>query len=393
MQVCDLQNCNAAAPHMCSRCNSAHYCSAEHQRAAWPAHKLTCKRIAAAKDRLDTIATAGIAAPQDRATASTAGSLLAQKAAFIASHLGLDPSLPLSELLAAASKATGMAMNHSKQELQEADGLITAAQSGDHGKVQAPAAAGRQQKPSGGKKKKKDAAASAAAAASSTTCRSCGKAAAQICRANGCCARCIYEVGHFMHVGNAMSKSDETELASSGGAHAHTYGEMTRLGFRQLARRVELSPKDVFVDCGSGTGRLVLQAATEYGVRRSIGVELSSTRHQVARDLLAASAATLSSSRKALGIKAKPGSPEPVSLVREDCAAKHLWASDNLRGVADTSRGGERGGERGGDGHSHAGALSEATVVYICNVMFDEELVGRIVSARHVGHARTHSPF
>jgi hypothetical protein len=38
--------CSAPASFQCSRCKSASYCSAAHQRAGWAAHKAQCPRLA-----------------------------------------------------------------------------------------------------------------------------------------------------------------------------------------------------------------------------------------------------------------------------------------------------------------------------------------------------------
>ena len=65
-----------------------------------------------------------------------------------------------------------------------------------------------------------------------------------------------------------------------------TYGEITTKGFRELAKRIELYSGDCFLDMGSGVGRVVVQAALEFGCRSSLGVELSMTRHQRAQQAL-----------------------------------------------------------------------------------------------------------
>ena len=65
-----------------------------------------------------------------------------------------------------------------------------------------------------------------------------------------------------------------------------TYGEITTKGFRELAKRIELYSGDCFLDMGSGVGRVVVQAALEFGCRSSLGVELSMTRHERAQQAL-----------------------------------------------------------------------------------------------------------
>jgi hypothetical protein len=134
-----------------------------------------------------------MALPQD--SASAAGALLAQKATFIANQLGLDPSLPLSELMAAASKKMGVATNVSSDEMHKADALISSAR--QTGAVQTETLG------QGG---------------GTCTCHSCGQAAMQVCSVNGCCARCVYEVAHFDKIGHsAISTEDEQELGQAGG--------------------------------------------------------------------------------------------------------------------------------------------------------------------------------
>ena len=68
------------------------------------------------------------------------------------------------------------------------------------------------------------------------------------------------------------------------GVHA-TYGEITATGTRQLAHEFglhELPPRSArFMDIGSGVGKLVTHLWLEYGaVERSIGVEISRSRHE-----------------------------------------------------------------------------------------------------------------
>jgi SAM-dependent methyltransferase len=54
------------------------------------------------------------------------------------------------------------------------------------------------------------------------------------------------------------------------------------LTLRRLLRRSEIHPDDVFIDLGSGMGRMVLEAA-RYPFKRVIGVELVEQLHDAAR--------------------------------------------------------------------------------------------------------------
>ena len=87
---------------------------------------------------------------------------------------------------------------------------------------------------------------------------------------------------------------EHAAMTSIGGDFASKYGEITGRGFTSLAERLRLGPNDVFVDCGSGLGVSVSQAAREFGVRRSYGVEFSTSRHELAVERLAADAIPLS---------------------------------------------------------------------------------------------------
>ena len=122
-----------------------------------------------------------------------------------------------------------------------------------------------------------------------------------------------------------------------GGQGAHNYGDITRLGFRTLGARIELCSSDIFVDCGSGTGRVVLQAAREYGVKRAIGIECSRSRHQIAFEASGAA-------RENLRTRS--------TFICADCADHQLWTI--------------------------GGALADATVVFTCSVMFSDALMSRL---------------
>ncbi|GAC1439833.1 MAG: class I SAM-dependent methyltransferase [Solirubrobacteraceae bacterium] len=66
-------------------------------------------------------------------------------------------------------------------------------------------------------------------------------------------------------------------------AHRSRYEPSGWLALRRILKRNEVSATDVFVDFGSGMGRVVFQAAWKYPFRRVIGVELSEPLNEIAR--------------------------------------------------------------------------------------------------------------
>jgi SAM-dependent methyltransferase len=61
----------------------------------------------------------------------------------------------------------------------------------------------------------------------------------------------------------------------------HGYGPTSYRRFRQLMSRIAIRPdQDVFLDIGSGMGRVVILAAC-YPFRRTIGIEISSELHRM----------------------------------------------------------------------------------------------------------------
>ena len=46
---CALPSCSEAAKQKCAACKSLGYCSREHQRSDWKAHKKECQRIVTAE--------------------------------------------------------------------------------------------------------------------------------------------------------------------------------------------------------------------------------------------------------------------------------------------------------------------------------------------------------
>ena len=126
----------------------------------------------------------------------------AGQAAFIANGLGLDPSLPLPELLAAANRKMGIKTpgprGVTSAEMRKADKLIAAARAQRDEKALANAVDKTQ----------------LTVAPATCECRCCGKGPVQVCSRNGCCARCLFETDHFQRMGyNALSERDEAELS------------------------------------------------------------------------------------------------------------------------------------------------------------------------------------
>ncbi|KXZ45746.1 hypothetical protein GPECTOR_51g732 [Gonium pectorale] len=80
--------------------------------------------------------------------------------------------------------------------------------------------------------------------------------------------------------GHIITAREVALVEATGGSS--TYGEITGEGVQQFLQAVPLQPDDVLVDLGSGLGRLVLQAACSLRLRRCVGIELSSTRHEQA---------------------------------------------------------------------------------------------------------------
>ena len=146
--------------------------------------------------------------------------------------------------------------------------------------------------------------------------------------------------------GMCIAESEEARIAALGGGDAWKYGELTAKGFVTLASALQLGPHDVFFDAGSGLGRLVMQAARDFGVRRAIGIELSSSRHAHAVQSLRLESALASR----------------VHFLEGDCADARLWDEN----------------------------LSECTVIFVSNLLFDSALNLRLKSCveQHAPRAR-----
>jgi SAM-dependent methyltransferase len=83
---------------------------------------------------------------------------------------------------------------------------------------------------------------------------------------------------------NGIRTSGEVDLAELGLAAADrvSYKPTPWLALRRVLRRRSVSTDDVFLDLGSGMGRVVFQAARFYPFRRVIGVELAPRLHRYA---------------------------------------------------------------------------------------------------------------
>lgn len=81
---------------------------------------------------------------------------------------------------------------------------------------------------------------------------------------------------------------------------AATYGEVTPKGVATLIHALHLDDTSVFYDLGSGRGVAVLQVALQSDVRvqRAVGVELSTSRHEIAVQALEGLAARVPSVRE-----------------------------------------------------------------------------------------------
>ncbi len=83
----------------------------------------------------------------------------------------------------------------------------------------------------------------------------------------------VYKPISGFHIDDSEAKAIEDEGANT------TYGEITDEAVTTLLKELNVNNCDVFYDLGSGVGRMVVQVYLESPVKKSIGVELSPTRH------------------------------------------------------------------------------------------------------------------
>ena len=89
----------------------------------------------------------------------------------------------------------------------------------------------------------------------------------------------LFERRYHLHTATAV-ELDELGLEAP---ERRRYLPTGWLTLRRILRRKEVGASDVFIDFGSGMGRVVFQAAAFYPLRRVIGVELSEQLNQIAR--------------------------------------------------------------------------------------------------------------
>jgi len=76
---------------------------------------------------------------------------------------------------------------------------------------------------------------------------------------------------------------DRADVEAQSGRGAAAYGEPTEHAVARLLRWLAPGPEDVFVDLGSGTGRLCMQVAEQTNAGTVLGIELSTQRDATAR--------------------------------------------------------------------------------------------------------------
>lgn len=198
-------------------------------------------------------------------------------------------------------------------------------------------------------------------AANRRSCQSCGRRVCpkHVCTANGCCLGCLAANQEHALEGRCTTEEEDAQLAAAGGSEAGVYGEMTVVGFRSLAKRIALCADDVYLDVGSGLGRTVFQAAQEFGVMRSVGVELAGSRHELAEAAL---------------LQQPPDVAARVILVHGDCCAAELWEQP-----APAEGGAQHDGQSGSGGRADASApCASATAVFAASLFFGDALMARL---------------
>ena len=148
---------------------------------------------------------------------------------------------------------------------------------------------------------------------------------------------------------------ESAEIDAIAGGGSSIYGEITDRGFSKLGKRLGIGPADRFADLGSGTGRAVVQAVTEFKVKAACGCELSPTRHGLA---------------VAGQQELEPAVGGAITYTLADCCSALEWAE--------------------------GGSLHETTVVWMCSPLFGRRTMlalGDRLAASSVRLVATMKPF
>lgn len=87
---------------------------------------------------------------------------------------------------------------------------------------------------------------------------------------------CLKKLYKGIDNGYTINSKQEKQMTKTG--NPPTYGEVEYQGLVQMLQGLKTNGK-IFCDLGSGIGKIVIQAAYNYGFKKSIGVELSVDRH------------------------------------------------------------------------------------------------------------------
>ncbi len=85
--------------------------------------------------------------------------------------------------------------------------------------------------------------------------------------------------------GFSLSRADDIRVRAS--RSNPTYGEVMPTATLHLLEWLDLGPRDVFYDLGSGLGKVVLMAGLVTRARRCVGIELATSRVEEARRAIA----------------------------------------------------------------------------------------------------------
>ena len=134
--------------------------------------------------------------------------------------------------------------------------------------------------------------------------------------------------------GYTLTKGESEHIKDLGGAP--TYGEITFDSADYLFGELKLNSNDVFYDLGSGVGKTVLQAFLTTPFKKSVGVELSHTRHTYASTML-------------------------NKLLKEELRTQNRILEYREGNFLDTD-------------------FSDATIIYMCSVCYPDELMRAITN-------------